>query len=104
MHPLLPMSLDNLEALIMEMMILRMAASSVKYLMACVQSRHRMCGLAPPILQAQLFARMFKAIASMVDMSKKIIGKEWKVIILKEEMKNLNNMFLNMEMTKLEKM
>jgi len=61
---LLPMALDNLEALIMELMILGMAANSVKNMMACIQARHRMFGLAPPILQAKLFARIFKAVAS----------------------------------------
>jgi hypothetical protein len=53
------------EALIMEMIIMGMAANSVKKVMACVQSLHRMCGLAPPAMQAKLFARMSKAIASM---------------------------------------
>ena len=64
MDRLLPMALDNLEALIMELMILGMAANSVKNMMACIQARHRMFGLAPPILQAKLFARIFKAVAS----------------------------------------
>ena len=61
---LLPMALDNLEALIMKLMILGMATNSVKNMMACIQARHRMFGLAPPILQAKLVARIFKAVAS----------------------------------------
>jgi hypothetical protein len=64
MEQLLPMSLANLEALMMELMILGMAAKSIKDMMACIQSRHQMFELAPPILQAKLFARMFKAVAS----------------------------------------
>jgi hypothetical protein len=64
MDQLLPMSLANLEALIMELMILGMAANSIKNMMACIQSRHRMSELTPPILQAKLFARIFKAVAS----------------------------------------
>ena len=64
MDQLLPMSLANLEALIMELMILGMAANSIKNMMACIQSRHRMSELTPPILQAKLFARILKAVAS----------------------------------------
>lgn len=64
MDQLLPMSLANLEALIMELMILGMAANSIKNMMACIQSRHRMSELTPPILRAKLFARIFKAVAS----------------------------------------
>jgi len=58
------MSLDNLEALIMELMILGTAANLVKNMMACIQARYRMFGQAPPILQSILFARIFKAVAS----------------------------------------
>jgi hypothetical protein len=64
MEQLPPMSLANLEAHIMKLMILGMAASSIKDMMACIQSRHWMFELAPPILQAKLFTRMFKAVAS----------------------------------------
>jgi hypothetical protein len=64
MEQLLPMSLANLEVHIMKLMILGMAASSVKDMMACIQSRHWMFELAPLILQAKLFTRMFKAVAS----------------------------------------
>jgi hypothetical protein len=63
--PCRPMSLANLEAPIMEPTVLgmaanSMAANSIKNMMACIQARHRMCGLAPPILpsQSKLFARM----------------------------------------------
>jgi hypothetical protein len=53
MDQLLPMSLANLEALIMELMILGMAANSIqkKKMMACIQSRHQMSELTPPILR-----------------------------------------------------
>jgi hypothetical protein len=63
-YRLLPMSLDNLEALIMELMILGTAANLVKNMMACIQARYRMFGQVPPILQSILFARIFKAVAS----------------------------------------
>ena len=63
-YRLLPMSLDNLEALIMELMILGTAANLVKNMMACIQARYWMFGQAPPILQSILFARIFKAVAS----------------------------------------
>jgi hypothetical protein len=64
MDQLLPMSLSNLEALIMELMILGLAANSIKNMMAYIQARHRMCGLAQPNLQSKLFSQMSKAIAS----------------------------------------
>ncbi len=64
MDQLLPTSLSNLEALIMELMILGLAANSIKNMMAYIQARHRMCGLAQPNLQSKLFSQMSKAIAS----------------------------------------
>ena len=65
MDKLLPMDLEDMKAMIMEMMMVGLAAGSIKNVMSCVESRHRQFGLTPPLVQAKAFARLFKAVASV---------------------------------------
>jgi hypothetical protein len=65
MNKLLPMGLEDIQALVMELMMVGLAASSIKNIMSCVESRHRMFGLTPPLVHAKAFARMCKAVASV---------------------------------------
>ena len=65
MHKLLPMGLEDVQALVMELMMVGLAASSIKNILSCIESRHRMFGLAPPLLQGKMFVWMCKAVASV---------------------------------------
>jgi len=65
MNQLLPMSMDDVHAMVMEMMMLGLSASSIKNVLSCVESRHRFCGLVPPLVQAKAFARLTKSVASV---------------------------------------
>ena len=62
---LLPMDAEDFRALVMEMLMLGLGAASIKNIMSAVQSRHRLAGLVPPLMQSRMFARIYKAVASV---------------------------------------
>ena len=65
-HLLLPMSLETLQALIVELLIAGSSVNTVKNVW-CAIDRHRMTGHVPPLARPMLFRRMVKALASVRD-------------------------------------
>jgi hypothetical protein len=65
MDKILPMSAEDFRALVMEMMMVGLGAASIKNIMSAVQTRHRLAGLTPPLMESRAFARMYKAVASV---------------------------------------
>jgi len=51
MNQLMSVSMDDVHAMVMEMMMLGLSASSIKNVLSCVESRHRFCGLVPPLVR-----------------------------------------------------
>lgn len=72
MHRLLPMSMEDVQAFVMELMMLGMSANSLKNVMSCLEARHRLFGLTPPLVAARAFNRLFKAIASVTGATSRI--------------------------------
>ena len=65
MDRLLPMNMEELRAVIMEMMMVGASAGTIKNVMSAVENRHRMAGLDPPLMAPMAFKRLYKAVASV---------------------------------------
>ena len=65
MDKLLPMTGEDFRSLVMEMLMVGLGAASIKNIMSAVQSRHRLAGLTPPLMDSRNFARLYKAVASV---------------------------------------
>ena len=65
MDLLLPMAVGELRALVMEFMMLGVSAGSIKNVLSAIEHRHRMAGLAPPLMERLAFKRMMKAVSSV---------------------------------------
>ena len=51
MHRLLPMSMEDVQALVMELMMLGMSANSLTNVMSCLEARYRLFGLTPSLVR-----------------------------------------------------
>ena len=65
MHQLLPMAIGELRALVMEFLMLGVSAASIKNVLSAIEHRHRMAGVAPPLVERLSFKRMMKAVSSV---------------------------------------
>ena len=64
-HLLLPMSLETLQSLTVELLIAGSSVNTVKNVWCAIEDRHRMTGHVPPLARPMLFRRMVKALASV---------------------------------------
>ena len=65
MHKILPMGLEELKALTLELLMLGASANSIKNVWSAIEYWHRMAGLNPPLSPPLAFKRLFKAVASI---------------------------------------
>ena len=72
MDRLLPMNLEDVQAFLMELMLLGMSANSLKNVKSCLEARHRLFGLVPPLVAARAFGRILKAMASLTGATSRI--------------------------------
>ena len=65
MHKILPMSITELKAFTLELLMSGDSANSIKNAWSAIEHRHRMAGLDPPLAPPLAFKRLFKAVASI---------------------------------------
>jgi hypothetical protein len=72
MDMLLPMAVGELRALEMEFLMLGVSAASIRNVLSAIGHRHRMAGLAPPLVERLAFKRMMKAVSSVGGTSSRL--------------------------------
>ena len=65
MHKILPMSIEELKAFTLELLMTGASANSIKNAWSAIEHRHRLAGVEPPLAPPLAFKRLFKAVASI---------------------------------------